>query len=88
MPVAKAKADLPKTDLGALATWVKTNTTERFGPVRSVPGTHVFQVTCDGLSASARRKSGIALHNPRIRAWDRSKQARDAESLENLRKLL
>lgn len=88
VPVAKAEADLPKSDLGALAAWVKSNTTERFGPVRSVPGTHVFSVTCDGLVANARRKSGITVQNPRIRAWDRAIPAHDAESLKNLRKLL
>jgi DNA ligase 1 len=68
--------------------FVRQNTVERFGPVRSVAPKLVLEVAFDAIQPSARHKSGIAMRFPRISRirWD--KPAAEADTLESLKALI
>lgn len=88
VPVTKAYSGLTDAEFTEITKWVRQNTRERFGPVRSVPGELVFEIAFEGIAESPRHKSGIALRFPRMLRWRRDKPAAEADTLENLRKLL
>ena len=91
-PVGKAYFGFTDEELKLLDKFVRDNTLERFGPVRSVTATKekglVFEVAFEGLQRSPRHKSGIAMRFPRINRirWD--KPSAEADRLENLEALL
>jgi DNA ligase-1 len=85
---AKAKSGLTDEELKELTTFVKKNTKEKFGPVRSVTAEHVFQIAFDGIVESKRHKCGVLLKNPRISQWLKDKKIEEANSLEDLKKML
>jgi DNA ligase-1 len=68
-------------------TFVKKNTLERFGPVRQVEPQLVFEIAFEGISASSRHKSGVAVRFPRIVRWRRDKRPDEADTLEALKRL-
>ena len=88
VPVGKAYFGFTDEELRELDRFVRTNTTERFGPVRSVAPKLVLEVAFEGLNASARHKSGVAMRFPRISRirWD--KPAAEADRLETLKAML
>lgn len=86
--VAKAYSGLSKTQIEEVDRFVKQNTVERFGPVRTVKQELVFELAFEGISESTRHKSGIALRFPRIRRWRKDKKAGEADTLESLKELL
>lgn len=91
-PVGKAYFGFTDEELKRLDKFVKDNTFERFGPVRSVTATKeeglVLEVAFEGLQRSPRHKSGIAMRFPRIHRirWD--KPSAEADRLEALEALL
>ncbi len=87
-PVGKAYFGFTDEELKALDQFVRTHTTETFGPVRAVEPKLVLEVAFEGLQASPRHKSGIAMRFPRIHRirWD--KPAAEADHLETLEKML
>lgn len=88
MPVAKAYSGLTDDEIAAVDRWVRAHTTERFGPVRAVEPTQVFELAFEAIAESKRHKSGIAVRFPRIARWRRDKPAREADTLENLHAVL
>ena len=68
--------------------FIRRNTIERFGPVRTVKPELVFELAFEGLNRSTRHKSGIAVRFPRILRWRTDKPANEADTLENVRALL
>ena len=88
VPFAKAYSGLTDAEFNELTRWVRRNTVERFGPVRSVKPEHVFEIAFEGIQKSTRHKSGVALRFPRIHRWRRDKTIHDANSLANLKALL
>lgn len=88
VPVGKAIAELEDAERERLDAFVRANTVERFGPVRSVAPSLVVTVAFEGLDRSRRRKSGLMLRAPRIAGilWDQP--AADAETLGALARLL
>jgi DNA ligase-1 len=68
--------------------FVRQNTIEKFGPVRNVTPKLVFEIGFEGINASPRHKSGIAVRFPRMLRWRKDKSVEEADSLENLRALL
>ena len=88
VPFTKAYSGLTDKEFGEITRWVKANTIERFGPVRSVKPTHVFEIAFEGIRASTRHKSGIALRFPRMLRWRRDKPINEANTLEDLKALL
>ena len=88
VPVAKAYSGLADTEIAQLDRWIRSHTTERFGPTRAVEPTQVFELAYEGIAASPRHKSGIALRFPRIRRWRHDKPASEADTLDGLRAVL
>jgi DNA ligase-1 len=88
VPVAKAYSGLTDAEIQRLDAWIRRNTKEKFGIVRSVEPTHVFELAYEGIAKSSRHKSGIALRFPRIARWRTDKSAREADTLESLRRVL
>jgi DNA ligase-1 len=88
VPVAKAYSGLSNTEIGELDKWIRTHTVEKFGPVRAVEPVQVFELAYEGIAASSRHKSGIALRFPRIVRWRTDKAAGEADTLEGLRAVL
>ena len=88
VPFAKAYSGLTDVELREVDTWIRRNTVERFGPVRSVTPELVFELGFEGINVSTRHKSGIAVRFPRILRWRRDKPALEADSLASLGQLL
>jgi DNA ligase-1 len=78
---AKAYSGLNDAEISALDRWIRSHTTERFGPVRAVQPEQVFELAFEGLQRSSRHKSGIAVRFPRIARWRRDKPAHEADTL-------
>ena len=87
VPVAKAYSGLDQDEIEELDRWIRRHTRERFGPVRSVEPAHVFELAFEGIHASARHKSGVAVRFPRITRWRRDLSLADADRLEDLERL-
>ena len=85
---AKAYSGLTDLEIRAVDTFVKKNTFEKFGPVRTVKPELVFEIGFEGIQASPRHKSGIALRFPRILRWRKDKKAAEADTIESLKALL
>jgi DNA ligase-1 len=91
-PVGKAYFGFTDEELKHLDKFVRDNTIERFGPVRSVRADKdfglVLEVAFEGLQRSTRHKSGVAMRFPRISRirWD--KPAREADDLATLERML
>lgn len=88
VPFAKAYSGLTDEEIRAVDRWVKQNTIEKFGPVRSVKPELVFEIAFEGIAKSTRHKSGIALRFPRINRWRKDKPIQEANTLEDLVKVL
>jgi DNA ligase-1 len=87
VPVARACSVLTDDEIGRIDDFVRQNTLEKFGPVRSVSPQLVFEIAFDGIETSARHKSGLTLRSPRIVKW-KDKPPEEADSLEVLKSLL
>jgi DNA ligase-1 len=88
VPVAKAYSGLTDSEIARVDRWIRQNTLERFGPVRSVRPQLVFEIAFEGIAASTRHKSGVAVRFPRIARWREDKPAAEANTLQDLRELL
>src|ERR1700761_2158178 len=91
-PVGKAYFGFTDEELKQIDKFVRDNTIERFGPVRSVRADKdfglVLEVAFEGLQRSTRHKSGVAMRFPRINRirWD--KPSREADELATLEAML
>ncbi|MES3019033.1 MAG: ATP-dependent DNA ligase [Bacteroidota bacterium] len=88
VPFAKAYSGLTDKEIGKVDYFIKRNTLEKFGPVRTVKAELVFEIGFEGINASTRHKSGIAVRFPRILRWRTDKLAPEADTLDNLKALL
>ena len=86
--VTKAYSGLTDAEFREITRFVRKNTIERFGPVRSVKPELVFEIAFEGIAASNRHKSGIALRFPRMKRWRRDKPAKEANTLSHMFTLL
>ncbi|OLP60967.1 ATP-dependent DNA ligase [Xaviernesmea oryzae] len=88
VPVGKAYFGFTDAELEILDRFVRNNTVERFGPVRSVRATadhgFVLEIAFEGINRSTRHKSGVAMRFPRIARLRADKLPRDADRLETL----
>ncbi len=64
LPVGKAYSGFTDAELKDLDRFVRQHTINRFGPVREVEKTLVFEVAFDSIHASRRHKSGVAMRFP------------------------
>ena len=88
VPVAKAYTGLSDAEIRELDGWVRSHTVQRFGPVRAVEPTQVFELHFEGIARSTRHKSGVAVRFPRIARWRTDKPASEADTLESLRRMI
>jgi DNA ligase-1 len=88
VPFAKAYSGLTDIEMKKVDQFVKANTLERFGPVRSVKPELVFEIGFEGIANSPRHKSGIALRFPRMLRWRLDKNAAEANTLQDLKDFL
>jgi DNA ligase-1 len=84
----KAYSGLTDKEINEVDNWVKRNSIEKFGPVRTVKPELVFEIAFEGIAASNRHKSGVALRFPRINRWRKDKPPEEINTLEDLQLLL
>ena len=88
LPFAKAYSGLTDAEIRAVDALLRKTTRESFGPVRSVEPTLVFELGFEGISASPRHKSGLAVRFPRILRWRTDKTPEQADHLGLLHALI
>jgi DNA ligase-1 len=84
----KAYSGLTDKEFAQVDAFVKKNSIEKFGPVRTVKPELVFELAFEGIAASNRHKSGVALRFPRILRWRKDKKPGEINTLEDLKKML
>lgn len=84
----KAYSGLTDKEFAQVDDFVKKHSIEKFGPVRTVKPELVFEIAFEGIAASNRHKSGVALRFPRISRWRKDKKADEINTLDDLKKLL
>jgi DNA ligase-1 len=87
VPVAKAYSGLTDEEIRRVDRFVRENTREQFGPVRSVTPQLVMEIAFENVQPSPRHKSGIAVRFPRIVRIRDDKRIEGADSLESLRQM-
>jgi DNA ligase-1 len=87
-PVGKAYFGFTDEELRWLDKWVRDHTTNRFGPVREVSPGLVLEIAFDGIARSTRHKSGLAMRFPRINRIRTDKPAAEADTIDNLLRLV
>jgi DNA ligase-1 len=85
---AKAYSGLTDKEFAQVDAFVKRNSIEKFGPVRTVKPELVFEIAFEGIAASNRHKSGVALRFPRISRWRKDKKPDEINTLEDLKAIL
>jgi len=85
---AKAYSGLTDEEFKQIDSVIRKNTLEKFGPVRSVKPTLVFELGFEGINRSPRHKSGIAVRFPRMLRIRSDKPLHEANSLTDLELLL
>lgn len=88
VPFAKAYSGLTDAEIAQVDNAIRRTTIEKFGPVRSVKPSMVFEIGFEGIALSPRHKSGIAVRFPRILRRRDDKTIDDADTLETLKGLL
>ena len=88
VPIGKAYSGFSNEELNQLDKWVRNNTLERFGPVRSLKSKLVVEISFDNINHSDRHKSGVALRFPRFSRirWD--KPANEVCILKDIKSLI
>jgi DNA ligase-1 len=88
VPFAKAYSGLTDEEFRTIDRVIRQSTLEKFGPVRSVRPSLVFELGFEGINRSARHKSGIAVRFPRMLRIRRDKPLHEADTLQALESLL
>ncbi len=88
VPFTKAYSGLTDKEFCQVDSFVKRNSIEKFGPVRTVKPELVFEIAFEGIAASNRHKSGVALRFPRISRWRKDKKPDEINTIEDLKKML
>lgn len=88
VPFTKAYSGLTDKEFAQVDNFVKRNSLEKFGPVRTVKPDLVFEIAFEGIAASNRHKSGVALRFPRMLRWRQDKKPGEINTLEDLKAML
>jgi len=88
VPFAKAYSGLSNEEIAKVDAFIRRNTLEKFGPVRTVKPELVFELAFENIQRSSRHKSGLAVRFPRIVRWRHDKKIEDADSLESAQQML
>jgi DNA ligase-1 len=84
----KAYSGLTDKEFVQIDYFVKRNSIEKFGPVRTVKPELVFEIAFEGIAASNRHKSGVALRFPRMSRWRKDKRVDEINTLDDLKEML
>jgi DNA ligase 1 len=85
---AKAYSGLSDAEFAEVDRVIRQTTIEKFGPVRSVKPSLVFELGFEGINRSPRHKSGIAVRFPRMLRIRSDKPLHEADTLGHLQALL
>jgi DNA ligase 1 len=88
VPFAKAYSGLSDAEIAEVDAFIRKNTLEKFGPVRTVKPELVFELAFEGIQRSARHKSGIAVRFPRMVRPRPDKKAHEADTLADILRLM
>jgi DNA ligase-1 len=88
LPIAKAYSGLTDAEIAELDGWIRAHTRDRFGPVRRVEPSRVFEIAFEAIRPSGRHRAGVAVRFPRILRERRDKKAEEADTLERVRTFL
>jgi DNA ligase-1 len=88
VPFAKAYSGLTDAEIRVVDRFVRSNTIETFGPVRSVKPELVFEIAFEAIQKSTRHKSGVAVRFPRILRFRDDKKIEQADSIETIHEML
>jgi DNA ligase-1 len=88
VPFAKAYSGLTDAEIRQVDAVIRRTTVEKFGPVRTVVPSLVFELGFEGIQRSPRHKSGIAVRFPRMLRWRGDKPLHEADTLASLSALL
>jgi len=88
VPFAKAYSGLTDEEFRKVDGIIRKSTVEKFGPVRSVKPSLVFELGFEGINRSGRHRSGIAVRFPRMLRIRHDKPLHEADSLQELERLL
>ena len=86
--IAKAYSGLTNKEIEEVSRFVRNNSLEKFGPVRTVKPELVFEIAFEGIGLSNRHKSGVALRFPRISRWRKDKTIKDIDTIESVKSLI
>ena len=84
VPFAKAYSGLSDEEIAEVDAFIRKNTLEKFGPVRTVKPELVFELAFEGIQRSSRHKSGVAVRFPRMARIRRDKKPGEADSLDTI----
>ena len=85
---AKAYSGLTDAEFKRVDRVIRAHTLEKFGPVRSVKPTLMFELGFEGINRSPRHKSGIAVRFPRMLRIRDDKPLHEADTLQTLEALI
>lgn len=85
---AKAYSGLSDAEFQQVDRVIRAHTLEKFGPVRSLRPTLVFELGFEGIGPSPRHKSGVAVRFPRMLRIRDDKPLHEADSLATLHALI
>jgi DNA ligase-1 len=88
VPFAKAYSGLTDAEIARVDAIIRRTTIEKFGPVRSVQPTMVFEIGFEGIAASSRHKAGVAVRFPRMLRIRDDKRIEEADTLATLKGML
>jgi DNA ligase-1 len=88
VPFAKAYSGLSDDEFKVVDRVIRQTTLEKFGPVRSVRPSLVFELGFEGINRSSRHKSGIAVRFPRMLRIRADKPLHEADTMAELEVLL
>jgi DNA ligase-1 len=88
VPFAKAYSGLTDAEIAHVDAVIRKTTIEKFGPVRSVKPTMVFEIGFEGIARSSRHKAGVAVRFPRMLRIRDDKTVDEADTLDTLKGML
>ncbi|MEM9659529.1 MAG: hypothetical protein AAF961_14310 [Planctomycetota bacterium] len=88
VPFAKAYSGLSDAEIRQVDDFVRKNTIERFGPIRSVTPELVFELAFESIQFSKRHKSGVAVRFSRMLRRRIDKRPSEANKLADIRAML
>ncbi|MFW9929858.1 MAG: ATP-dependent DNA ligase [Candidatus Thorarchaeota archaeon] len=88
LPIGKSYKGLTDEEIKELDNWIRKNTYEKFGPVRTVKPEQIFELGFDSVIENKRVKSGITLRFSRILRWRKDKTIADINTIDDAKELL